>query len=72
MGVATDLSLLAFAADVIAEDLATCVFMTIASIESVGTLFGIALLYPLYQRALDDDTLFGGIPYYICAVCIHH
>ncbi|KAI0440338.1 hypothetical protein F4803DRAFT_527673 [Xylaria telfairii] len=67
VGVATDLSLLAFAADVVTEDLVTCFFMTMASIESVGTLVGIAFLYPLYQRVLDDDTLFGGIPYYICA-----
>ncbi|KAI8951733.1 hypothetical protein F4801DRAFT_544156 [Xylaria longipes] len=67
LGVATDLALLAFAADVVTEDLASCFFMTIASLESAGTLVGIGLLYPLYQLGLYDDTLFGGIPYYICA-----
>ncbi|KAI0448387.1 hypothetical protein F5B21DRAFT_497660 [Xylaria acuta] len=67
LGVATDLALLAFAADVVTDDLANCFFMTIASLESAGTLFGIVLLYPLYQFGLQDDTIFGGIPYYICA-----
>ncbi|KAI0481809.1 hypothetical protein F4859DRAFT_529560 [Xylaria cf. heliscus] len=67
LGVATDLALLAFAADVVTDDLANCFFMTIASLESTGTLFGIGLLYPLYQLCLHDDTLLGGIPYYVCA-----
>ncbi|KAI1754227.1 hypothetical protein F4782DRAFT_493683 [Xylaria castorea] len=67
LGVATDLALLAFAADVVTDDLSSCFFMTIASLESAGTLVGILLLYPLYQLGLHDDTLFGGIPYYICA-----
>ncbi|KAI0857417.1 hypothetical protein F4860DRAFT_489578 [Xylaria cubensis] len=67
LGVATDLALLSFTADVVTDDLANCFFLTIASIESVGTLIGIFLLYPLYQLGLDDKTLFGGIPYYLCA-----
>ncbi|KAI1127253.1 hypothetical protein F5Y10DRAFT_243214 [Nemania abortiva] len=41
--------------------------MAIASLESAGTLIGIGLLYPLYQLCLNDGTLLGGIPYYICA-----
>ncbi|KAI3316734.1 hypothetical protein HD806DRAFT_527656 [Xylariaceae sp. AK1471] len=67
LGVATDLSLLAYATDAITEDMASYFFLTIASLESAGTLIGIGLLYPLYQLCLDNDTLFGGIPYYICA-----
>lgn len=70
LGVATDLALLAFAADTVTGDIASCFFMITASLESVGTLIGIALLYPLYQISLDDKTLFGGIPYYICAVSL--
>ncbi|TRX91122.1 hypothetical protein FHL15_007910 [Xylaria flabelliformis] len=66
-GVTTDLALLSFTADVVTDDLANCVFMTIASLESAGTLIGILLLYPLYQLGLHDKTLFGGIPYYLCA-----
>ncbi|KAI1739707.1 hypothetical protein F4680DRAFT_448703 [Xylaria scruposa] len=67
LGVATDLALLSFAADIVTDDLANCLFMTIASLESAGTLIGILLLYPLYQLGLRDKTLFGGIPYYLCA-----
>ncbi|KAI3338074.1 hypothetical protein F4824DRAFT_461073 [Ustulina deusta] len=67
LGVAIDLALLAFAADIVPENIASCFFMAMASIESTGTLIGIAVLYPLYQRCLDDDTLVGGMPYYICA-----
>lgn len=70
LGVATDLALLAFAADSVTGDTASCFFMAIASLESGGTLVGIVVLYPLYQISLDDKTLFGGIPYYICAVSI--
>ncbi|KAI1194637.1 hypothetical protein F5X97DRAFT_327320 [Nemania serpens] len=67
LGVAADLALLAFAADAVTGDTASCFFMAIASLESGGTLAGIGLLYPLYQISLNDKTLFGGIPYYICA-----
>lgn len=71
LGVATDLGLLAFAADTVPEAIASCFFMAIASLESAGTLIGIAVLYPLYQLCLYNDTLVGGIPYYFCAVCIY-
>ncbi|KAI1154177.1 hypothetical protein F4825DRAFT_412822 [Nemania diffusa] len=67
LGVATDLGLLAFAADTVPEAIASCFFMAIASLESAGTLIGIAVLYPLYQLCLYNDTLVGGIPYYFCA-----
>ncbi|KAI8630198.1 hypothetical protein F5Y19DRAFT_474582 [Xylariaceae sp. FL1651] len=67
LGVATDLSLLAFAADSITEDIASRFFMFIASLESAGTLIGIGFLYPLYQLCLDDHTIVGGVPYYACA-----
>ncbi|KAI0521657.1 hypothetical protein F5B22DRAFT_546077 [Xylaria bambusicola] len=70
LGVATDLALLSFAADAVPESIASFFFMTIASIESAGTLIGIAVLYPLYQMFLDDNTLLGGIPYYVCGVRI--
>ncbi|KAI0111110.1 hypothetical protein GGR51DRAFT_65856 [Nemania sp. FL0031] len=67
LGVATDLALLAFAADVITREFASYFFMMVASVESAGTIVGIGLLYPLYQLCLNDGTFFGGIPYYICA-----
>lgn len=69
-GVATDLALLVFAADAVDGETTSWFFMAIASLESAGTLIGIGLLYPPYQIYLDDKTLFGGIPYYICAVSI--
>ncbi|KAI0202874.1 hypothetical protein F4808DRAFT_60979 [Astrocystis sublimbata] len=67
LGVATDLALLAFAADVVPTDIASCFFLAMAQIESAGTLVGIWALYPLYQLSLDDKTLLGGAPYYVCA-----
>ncbi|KAI1278998.1 hypothetical protein F5Y07DRAFT_360135 [Xylaria sp. FL0933] len=67
LGVATDLALLAFVADLVPDDTSSSYFLTIASIESAGTLIGIFALYPLYQLFLDDNTLLGGIPYYVCA-----
>ncbi|KAJ8132250.1 hypothetical protein O1611_g1380 [Lasiodiplodia mahajangana] len=67
LGIATDLALIVFAADAVTEEFASCLFMTIASLESAGTIIGIGLLYPLYQLCLNDSTLFGGMPYYICA-----
>ncbi|KAI0975630.1 hypothetical protein F4678DRAFT_483879 [Xylaria arbuscula] len=67
LGVATDLALLAFAADVVPDNIASSFFMIIASVESAGTIVGIVLLYPLYQQFIDSDTLLGGVPYYICA-----
>lgn len=69
LGVATDLALLAFATDTVPENIASFFFIAIASLESTGTLIGIAVLYPLYQIFLDDKTLLGGMPYYVCGVC---
>ncbi|KAI1357220.1 hypothetical protein F5Y08DRAFT_324781 [Xylaria arbuscula] len=66
LGVAMDLALLAFATDVVPDNITSFFFMAIASIESAGTLIGIAVLYPLYQMFLDDGTIIGGIPYYVC------
>ncbi|KAI0190546.1 hypothetical protein F4808DRAFT_453858 [Astrocystis sublimbata] len=62
LGVATDLALLAFAVDVVPEDIATSFFMVLATLESAGTLVGIGFLYPLYQLYLYDVALVGGIP----------
>jgi hypothetical protein len=47
--------------------------MTLASIESAGTLLGIGVLYPIYQWSINEDLPFlaGGVPYYICGVSIH-
>lgn len=44
--------------------------MTLASIESAGTLLGIGVLYPIYQWSIKEDLPFlvGGVPYYICGV----
>ncbi|KAI0808811.1 hypothetical protein GGR55DRAFT_185902 [Xylaria sp. FL0064] len=67
LGVATDLALLAFVADIVPDEISSSYFLAIASIDSAGTLIGISALYPLYQRFLDDNTLFGGLPYYLCA-----
>jgi hypothetical protein len=46
--------------------------MTLASIESLGTLLGIGVLYPIYQWSMNEDLPFlaGGVPYYICGVSI--
>ncbi|KAI0423866.1 hypothetical protein F5Y09DRAFT_173480 [Xylaria sp. FL1042] len=71
LGVATDLALLAFAADIVPDEISSSFFLVIAFIESAGTLIGIAVLYPLYQRFLDTNTPLGGIPYYFCAVRIY-
>ncbi|KAK5626745.1 hypothetical protein RRF57_002460 [Xylaria bambusicola] len=71
LGVATDLALLSFAADAVPDSIAGFFYMMIASIESAGTLIGIGILYPLYQMFLDDNTPLGGIPYYVCGVCVH-
>ncbi|KAK2591805.1 hypothetical protein QQS21_010506 [Conoideocrella luteorostrata] len=69
LGVATDLSVLAFSADFFSEGTAGRILMLIASCESAGTLVGIGFLYPIYQYSLDNSLLFlaGGVPYYICA-----
>ncbi|KAF5724463.1 hypothetical protein FMUND_760 [Fusarium mundagurra] len=68
LGVATDLSLLAFASCGFSSSDARTVMMTLASIESAGTLLGIGILYPIYQWSINEDLPFlvGGIPYYIC------
>ncbi|KAJ0140519.1 putative Beta-catenin-like protein 1 like protein [Fusarium oxysporum f. sp. albedinis] len=67
-GVATDLSLLAFASCNFSSSDAGTVIMTLASIESSGTLLGIGVLYPIYQWSINEDLPFlaGGVPYYIC------
>ncbi|KAL9568555.1 hypothetical protein ACKAV7_007357 [Fusarium commune] len=68
LGVATDLSLLAFASCNFSSSDAGTVMMTLASIESAGTLLGIGILYPIYQWSINEDLPFlaGGVPYYIC------
>ncbi|KAF5635034.1 hypothetical protein F52700_5582 [Fusarium sp. NRRL 52700] len=68
LGVATDLSLLAFASSRFSNSDAGTVMMTLASIESAGTLLGIGVLYPIYQWSINKDLPFlvGGVPYYIC------
>ncbi|KAF4445051.1 hypothetical protein FACUT_253 [Fusarium acutatum] len=68
LGVATDLSLLAFASCNFSSPDAGTVMMTLASIESAGTLLGIGVLYPIYQWSIREDLPFlvGGVPYYIC------
>ena len=69
LGVATDLSILAFAANFIPQDVSGRTIMLISSLESAGTLLGIGILYPIYQWSLQDVSFFaGGVPYYICAV----
>ncbi|KAF5546224.1 ent-kaurene oxidase [Fusarium napiforme] len=68
LGVATDLSLLAFASCGFSSSDAGTVMMTLASIESAGTLLGIGVLYPIYQWSINEGLPFlvGGVPYYIC------
>ncbi|KAG7424214.1 hypothetical protein Forpi1262_v014755 [Fusarium oxysporum f. sp. raphani] len=67
-GVAIDLSLLAIASCSFSSSDAGTVMMTLASIESAGTLLGIGVLYPIYQWSINEDLPFlaGGVPYYIC------
>ncbi|KAK7588876.1 hypothetical protein V3481_007889 [Fusarium oxysporum f. sp. vasinfectum] len=67
-GVAIDLSLLALASCSFSSSDAGTVMMTLASIESAGTLLGIGVLYPIYQWSINEDLPFlaGGVPYYIC------
>ncbi|VTT84417.1 unnamed protein product [Fusarium fujikuroi] len=68
LGVATDLSLLAFGSCGFSSSDAGTVMMTLASVESAGTLLGIGVLYPIYQWSINEDLPFlvGGVPYYIC------
>ncbi|KAI1057467.1 hypothetical protein LB505_008981 [Fusarium chuoi] len=68
LGVATDLSLLAFGSCGFSSSDAGTVMMTLASIESAGTLLGIGVLYPIYQWSIEEylPFLVGGAPYYIC------
>ncbi|KAG4263285.1 hypothetical protein FPRO03_09592 [Fusarium proliferatum] len=68
LGVATDISLLAFGSCGFSSSDAGTVMMTLASIESAGTLLGIGVLYPIYQWSIKEDLPFlvGGVPYYIC------
>ncbi|KAL5585222.1 hypothetical protein FOVSG1_014611 [Fusarium oxysporum f. sp. vasinfectum] len=76
-GVAIDLSLLALASCSFSSSDAGTVMMTLASIESAGTLLGIGVLYPIYQWSINEGLPFlaGGVPYYICgslyALLIH-
>ncbi|EGU87158.1 hypothetical protein FOXB_02336 [Fusarium oxysporum f. sp. conglutinans Fo5176] len=65
---AIDLSLLALASCSFSSSDAGTVMMTLASIESAGTLLGIGVLYPIYQWSINEDLPFlaGGVPYYIC------
>lgn len=67
-GVATDLSLLSFASGLPLDDISGRAYTFIASLESFGTLVGIGILYPIYQAFLDDSTISGGTPYFICGV----
>jgi len=69
LGVATDLSILAFSTTFVFENVAGRIFMLVSSCESAGTLLGIGVLYPIYQWSLQNDISFsaGGVPYYICA-----
>lgn len=71
LGVATDLSLIGlidFASVFPVDEIAGRCFTFLASLESLGTLVGIGVLYPIYQFYLDDSTAAGGIPYYVCGV----
>ena len=47
LGVATDLSILAFSTTFVSEDVAGRILMLISSCESSGTLFGVGVLYPI-------------------------
>ncbi|TXC01897.1 hypothetical protein FocTR4_00008987 [Fusarium oxysporum f. sp. cubense] len=65
---AIDLSLIALASCSFSSSDAGTVMMTLASIESAGTLLGIGVLYPIYQWSINEGLPFlaGGVPYYIC------
>lgn len=68
LGVATDLNLLAFLANFVPDKTSGQVIMLIASLESAGTIAGVGILYPIYQWSMNQESLAGGTPYYICAV----
>lgn len=72
LGVAADLSALAFSANFFSSGLAGRILMLLSSLESAGTLLGIGILYPIYQWSLEKATTFaGGAPYYVCGVSNH-
>ena len=68
LGVGTDLSLLAFVADIIPKQYTGRTFLHIATFESLGSLVGVGILYPSYQWGLLKGSWDGGTPYYVCAV----
>ena len=68
LGIATGMSLLAFAADGNPKSATGRIFMLYASLESPGSLIGIGVLYPIYQWSLTKGSWAGGTAYYICAM----
>lgn len=62
------MNLLAFLANFVPNKAAGQIIMLIASLESAGTLVGVGIIYPIYQWSMNQASLAGGVPYYICAV----
>ncbi|PVH84337.1 hypothetical protein DL98DRAFT_85772 [Cadophora sp. DSE1049] len=67
LGIANDFSLLAFVSEVAPVSIAGRTFMLIGSLESLGSLIGVGVLYPVYQWSLTKESWAGGSAYYICA-----
>jgi hypothetical protein len=42
--------------------------MLIASLDYLGTLLGVGILYPVYQWSMRKESWTAGSMYYICAV----
>lgn len=67
LGIATDLSLLAFLASQITNDFAIRIVRLVASLESAGNLVGIGIMYPIYQWSVGYTLLAEWDPLiYLC------
>lgn len=71
LGIAMDASMFAFVADFVDERLSARSFMLLASLEGLGSLIGIAILYPIYQWGLEKEGYLEGAAYYICSVSVN-
>jgi hypothetical protein len=65
-----DLSAISFIVEFVPEGFSGRFFQLLASIESLSTLIGIAIIYLVYQWGVDKSGYAGGTIYYICAVRI--
>lgn len=63
-----DLTVLRYVSDSMPRHVAGRSLMGIGSVQCLGTLIGVGVIFPVYQWSISNSGWIAGSPYYICAV----